>query len=130
MRTAILALSLSVLAAFPAHAGKPLPPGSWVLAELGGEPVAARNAPTLVSDGNGGINGNGGCNSYGGMAVTGEGTLAFENLMSTLMACDASALEGEFFDALAATRGYRLDDTGLVLTGAAGEILAELVPGD
>jgi heat shock protein HslJ len=63
--------------------------------------------------------GKSGCNTYGGSYEAGDGTLSFGQMQMTLIACDQQimALESAYLDALGATTGFQITNSGLVLTG-------------
>jgi heat shock protein HslJ len=65
------------------------------------------------------VSGKSGCNSYGGSYEAGDGSLSFGQMSMTQMGCDDAlmALESAYLDALGATTGFQISNSGLVLTG-------------
>lgn len=111
----------------PGYAGEPASPqGAWVAVEISGTAAAPGVESTLQIGADGSVTGTGGCNRYRGRAETAGGTLSFSPLAATRMACpgETMAQEGRLFTALAATRGYRLEQGRLVLLGEGGTVLA------
>jgi putative lipoprotein len=74
--------------------------------------------------------GSGGCNRMSGGYEAGDGTLHFDRLISTQMACPALEIETAFFRALERTRHYRVSGRTLELMDAAGNVLARLEEGN
>lgn len=127
----LIGLSLAVLAgtAIAQPAVQDLENTNWVLAEIGADPVAQDSDSTLNFGDDGSVGGNGGCNSFGGsVEFEGDGALDISEIFSTMMACDALSQEQAFFAALEAATVYEIVDGDLVLSGAAGEVLAVLTP--
>lgn len=109
----------------------PLIGKSWLAEDIGGRGVIDTAQTTITFDDEGRVSGSGGCNRNFG-AVTIDGAIAFSKLGSTRMACVPALMDQErkFFDALAATRTYRLDDPGykLVFLGEDGALLVRFSP--
>lgn len=75
--------------------------------------------------------GSGGCNSFGGQYQAGDGgSLAFDSLVSTLMACaeDIMQWESTYFQALESASAYALEDNRLRITFANGQGTLTYVP--
>ncbi len=121
--TAVLLLALTTAASAASPAGR------WIATEIGGLPVARGVETTLDLDIEGRVSGKGGCNRYGGSATVGEGSIAFGMMRSTRMACQAPEMDQEvrFHRALARAGGWRADDDRLVLTDAAGGVVAHFL---
>ena len=97
--------------------------GSWILIQLGDEPLAAMAAPQppriQFQHPEGRIVGFTGCNRMmGGYSVNGERDLSFDQLGSTQRACMPSGPEGRFIQGLSETAHYRLDKGELVFIDA------------
>lgn len=120
-----LAIAASA-AAGTLHAGNDALSTRWEVVTLGG--AAAVPGGDISFDG-GRISGATACNRYGGTyATSGEAGLTITLGMMTRRGCHGVALEREqaLIETFAATRGYRIDGTTLVLTGADGKELATL----
>lgn len=90
---------------------------SWLAEDIRSRGVIDNAQMTITFDAEGRVAGSGGCNRYFGPVTIGGNTIRFGNLASTKMACTPALMDQEqtFFDALAATRSYRLDDGGETL---------------
>lgn len=114
-------------AARPAVDPAPLFDVTWTAREIGGVAVTpGESSLSIARDMRAG--GRGGCNSYFTQAQIASDTLAFSAVAATRMACDEArmAQEAVFFDALTATRFWRLADGQLTLLDAGGETLMRL----
>lgn len=104
-----------------APAGESLLAGTgWTLVSIGETPVVAGSKVTLRFGEDGHAGGSAGCNQYGAPYVEGEGTLTFDTIISTLMACvdeDVMAQEIDYLAALQQVSAFTLDGDQLVLTG-------------
>jgi putative lipoprotein len=95
---------------------------TWVAEDIGGRGVIdyLQSHITFAADGR--AHGSGGCNNFSGdYALAGE-TLDLEPLASTKKGCPPAIMDQEarFHQALAQTRGYRLDKGLLYLLDARG----------
>ncbi len=102
---------------------------TWNARSIAGNPVARGSVSSLSISQDMRAGGRGGCNSWFAQAQVGEQTLAFSAVAATRMAClddTMSAQEAAFFDALAQTRFWRLDQNRLTLMDVAGAELAVL----
>lgn len=104
----------------------------WQLRQLAGKPVtgkAADRPPYLVLEPEGQrMQAFSGCNRVGGSYRLEGGTLAFDRLASTRMACPGgNELEYSFLAMLDATASYRVDGTSLTLFDPAGRPLAQFI---
>jgi heat shock protein HslJ len=100
---------------------------SWTLESIGGTAVTASYAPTLEFASGGSVTGVAACNNYFAEAVIGEGTITFDRLGQTAMACPDPAqmqLESAYMDALQATTNWALDGGALTLAGATDLVYA------
>jgi heat shock protein HslJ len=100
---------------------------SWTLESMGGTEVTAAYAPTLVFASGGSVTGVAACNHYFSEAVIGEGTITFEQLGLTAMACPDPAqmeVESAYMDALQATTNWALDGDTLTLAGSTDLVYA------
>ena len=95
----------------------------WTLATLNGSAPVAGSIVTLSFANGNQASGNGGCNSYGGTyTATGDGTISFMDIASTLMACadaDITAQETAYVQALREAALYRVTDGRLEILNAA-----------
>jgi heat shock protein HslJ len=107
--------------------GPPLVGTEWTLVDLGGQRAGLGSGDkaatlTLAADGNH-ASGFAGCNRMSGSYQLNGATLRFGPMAVTRMACATGMdLETRFLGALEATRGYRLTDEGLELTGETGTL--------
>lgn len=102
---------------------------TWNAATIGGNPVARGSVSSLSIGADMRAGGRGGCNSWFAQAQVGEQSLALSAVAATRMACiddTLSAQETAFFDVLAQTRFWRLDEDRLTLLDTAGAELAVL----
>lgn len=100
---------------------------TWSAEAIGGVAVTpGESSLSIASDMRAG--GRGGCNSYFTQARISGDALAFSAVAATRMACDEAlmAQEAVFFDALAATRYWRLVDGKLDLLDVNGEPVMRL----
>ncbi len=72
------------------------------------------------------VTGSGGCNRITGSYEAGNGTLRFDRLISTMLACPSMDTETAFLRALQATRGYRIRGRILELKDDRGMFLVRL----
>jgi heat shock protein HslJ len=97
---------------------------TWVLTELGGQPVQASAASTprlVISDGR--VTGSTGCNSMSGTADIRGDNLRFGPIASTKRACaEGMALEPPYLAALGDTERYSLQGRVLTLLGGRGTL--------
>lgn len=102
---------------------------TWRAQTIGGKPVVRGAVSSLSIGSDMRAGGRGGCNNWFAQAQVNGQALAFSAVGATRMACidDATtAQEQAFFDVLAQTRFWRLDDGHLMLLDAAGGELAVL----
>ena len=95
----------------------------WTLATLNGSAPVAGSIVTLSFANGNQASGNGGCNSYGGTyTATGDGTISFMDIASTLMACADAAITAQetvYVQALREAALYRVTDGRLEILNAA-----------
>lgn len=108
---------------------------SWQLASYGTPDsltsVIGANPLTLEFLANNQVAGSGGCNSYSGAYSLQEDTLAFSDIISTLVACTDAAVgaqEQTYFDALALVGTYAFTNAGLTLWYNNGQQQLNFVP--
>ena len=104
---------------------------TWVADTIAGNPVAPNIQSSLSIAADMRAGGRGGCNSWFAQAELGDGHLVFSAVAATRMACvsePANAQEAAWFEALAATRHYRLENDKLVLLDEGRGELATLSP--
>jgi len=107
----------------------PILNATWNAASIAGNPVARGSVSSLSIGSDLRAGGRGGCNSWFAQAQVGQQSLVFSAVAATRMACLDEALtaqETAFFDALAQTRFWRLDQDRLTLLDTAGAELAVL----
>jgi heat shock protein HslJ len=96
--------------------------GTWKLTAYGPKetpsPAVTDAEATLTFDGKGNVTGNGGCNSLGGTYKVEGDKITFNDVISTLMACDdvRMAQEGAVTQVLSGTVEYTIEDNTLTLT--------------
>lgn len=102
---------------------------SWTAMVVAGQPVVAGHEPTVAFSSDQ-VKGSGGCNSFSGTYRYRPGTIKFENLAMTAMAClDASigVVEGRFSTALIGATTVYMDAEGrMVMNGTGGQIVFEV----
>lgn len=114
-------------AARPSVDPTPILEVTWTAEDIGGVAVEPnRSSLSIAADMRAG--GRGGCNSYFTQAKVSGDTLAFSAVAATRMACDETTMaqEAVFFDALTATRFWRLADDKLTLLDAGGKPVMRL----
>jgi heat shock protein HslJ len=105
----------------PPSAGVGLHGTAWTLAEMGGTADFARIVPTIEFGEDGSVSGFAGCNTFSGTFTTEGTTLTLSPLATTKIACErpASAVEGEYLNALAGVTSWEIDPEGQLLLGGA-----------
>lgn len=95
---------------------------SWQLVSFGPAeavtPVTGETPIMLMFDADGGASGNGGCNAYSGSYTLQDGSLHFEEIVSTLIACDDEVLndqEVRYLQALRMTGRFTLAGDSLTI---------------
>lgn len=102
---------------------------TWNAESIAGNPVARGSVSSLSIGSDLRAGGRGGCNSWFAQAQVGQQTLVLSAVAATRIACiddTLSAQETSFFNALAQTRFWRLDQDRLTLLDTAGAELAVL----
>lgn len=102
----------------------------WTLASVSGTPAKGDAWLTVTQEG--AVNGNAGCNTFRGGAKIGDGTIEFEPLASTMMACTedgVSAQESSVHAVLAGKTSYQIAGGKLTITQPAGGMMAVFTPG-
>ena len=117
--------------ATPAEPAAPLPilNITWNAQSIAGKPVARGSVSSLSIGSDMRAGGRGGCNSWFATAQVGEQSLVLSAVAATRMACTDDALtaqETAFFNVLAETRFWRMDQNTLTLLDTAGGELAVL----
>ena len=116
MRKLIALLALSACMQAPAQPGTE---GIYRLVSINSVPFPARATISFATPGL--VSGNAPCNSYSGPLTADLPQFATDGgVMSTEMACDALAAEGEFFAALAAMTRADISAAQIVLSNPAG----------
>lgn len=105
---------------------------TWQLSGYVNSEVAvhlAESNVTLIFDGQGGLSGHGGCNNYfGSYTLTESQLLSFEAVGATNMYCEETmSLETVYFDLLSQMSVFSLDENGLHLSSADGQLLLDFV---
>lgn len=106
---------------------RPLLDVTWTAEQIGGVAVTPDESTlSIASDMRAG--GKGGCNSYFTQAQLSNDRLAFSAVAATRMACDATVMaqEAVFFDAIDATRFWRLAGDKIELLDAGGRTLMRM----
>ena len=118
-------LATAVMVGGCGSSGGPAPAeleGSWILESFGGVDMPTPANPSVTSElilKDGAATGSGGVNSFSGSyEASGDGTISFGEIASTLMAGEPAAMEQEteFFAALKAAENFELNDGKLVLS--------------
>ena len=122
----LIALLAVVLGACRSAAQDPLQGTSWRLVAYGQTSLIPDTSITLAfQDGQAG--GSAGCNSYGGAYQVAGDNIAFDSLVSTLMACTeppgVMEQEAAFLQFLQAGERFQLQDGRLLIFRADGEAL-------
>lgn len=99
----------------------------WQLIEINGQPPVVTDQPlTIEFHATNQVSGFAGCNGFSGKYRLEGLTIAFSDMISTLIACADNAIsaqEAAFHGALAATTGYELADGELRLLDGDGMVL-------
>jgi heat shock protein HslJ len=96
----------------------------WKLIELNGQPVAMaenqnREQHMILQPSDSTVKGHGGCNGFGGNYELKPGDrIKFSKLISTMMACDNTETENQYFKVLETADNYNLVNDTLVLNKA------------
>lgn len=106
---------------------------AWMLESIGETPVIFGSRVTLTFEDGGQATGLGGCNSYGaGYRIEGD-SIAFEDVTSTLMACEPAEImeqEAEFFAALGAASSFELAGDRLIILYDDGQGALQFIPAE
>ena len=108
--------------------------GDWVLESFGGTDGLTPADPTVTSELTmlaGEATGSGGVNNFSGTyEASDDGDLSFGPLAATMMAGSPEAMDQEtaFFQALAATKSFEINEGRLVLSDLGNNTLAILAP--
>ena len=100
----------------------------WLLRALDGEAIEIgvnQRAPFLQFENQGEAaiaHGYSGCNSFTGRYLVAGATLSFENMISTLRACEDMRVEDRFLGMLGEVAAFRIESTWLILSGDSGEL--------
>jgi putative lipoprotein len=103
--------------------------GEWVAEDIGGRGVLDRAKTHLAFTADGGVSGSGGCNRIAGSYTLAGETIAFGQMISTMMACAPAVGEQEqrFMRVLGQAKRWRITPEGwLLLMDPAGAPLARL----
>ena len=118
---ALLVISLAITAC-TARNGRTSPHGSWTLTAYGSvaspTPAVAGAAAELTFNSDGTVTGNSGCNGFGGNYKAEGDKVIFDQITSTLMACDEPrmAQEDVVHKVLTDTATYKIEGNTLRLT--------------
>jgi putative lipoprotein len=118
-----------VRAAAAAEAAPTLVGGEWVAEDIGGRGVVDRAKTSLAFTAEGKVSGSGGCNRIAGNYTLAGETIAFGQMISTMMACAPAVGEQEqrFMRVLGQAKRWRITPEGkLELLDPAGVRLARL----
>jgi heat shock protein HslJ len=100
-----------------AASASPLANSSWLLEQLGGKDVIDRVEVTLAFDGANGVSGSATCNTFHGKATISGDTIAFQDLVTTRMACQPAYNEQEtaFLTALGGAERFSIEEPFLTI---------------
>lgn len=123
-----IAVSAAALTGASNTVAQSSPYGRWLAEDINGGGVIDRLQTTLDLSPDGRASGFGGCNGFRGQAHIDGAKLSFGPLASTRKACTPAVMnqEHKFYQALEATAGWRMEQTKLLLTDAAGKVVARL----
>ena len=132
MRRTISRLCAIALLPFAGASSAGMEPGQdslashdWQAVELQDKPVSTP-VPVTLSFTEGRASGRGGCNQYSGAVEYGAGTIRFQAMISTKMACAQDGVmqtEATYLQALQAAQTWDIDAAGkLTIEGARGRI--------
>jgi heat shock protein HslJ len=130
----ILAISATALVlnacASPAGNAVALPGTRWELVSLGGASPVQGTLITLFFGEDDMAGGNASCNTYSGKYKVTGSSLTFEQMMSTMMACEPAINEQEqsYLKVLGETKSYKVTGGNLTLKDASGSSLAVFAP--
>jgi heat shock protein HslJ len=136
MKTILFLLVISTSAilmsacASPSGNAPALPGSKWELVTLNGAAPAAGTSVTLFFGEDDRAGGNASCNTYSGSYKVSGSTLSFDQVMSTMMACEPAVNQQEqaYLKVLGETKSYAVTGGNLTLKDAAGTSLAEFAP--
>jgi len=136
MKTIWVLLALSVTAvvvsacASPTGKSSALPGTKWELVTLNGAAPVEGTSVTLFFGEDNKAGGNASCNTYSGSYKVAGSNLTFEQMMSTMMACEPAIneQEQEYLKVLGETKSYEVIGGNLTLKDASGNSLAEFAP--
>lgn len=133
MKKIFVLLSVMAIALAACSPAKPASiAGEWTLESYGDPanptPAAPDVETSIIFGDDGQVNGNVGCNGFGGDYKTGDGTITFGALFSTLMFCEGPAGEQEtaVFGVFVETATYELNVNTLTITSADGNSIVVL----
>ena len=126
--TLVLAACVAACAPIGADdANRPIENTSWTVTSIAGASTLADARPTLAFAADGTVSGSTGCNQYSGAYRRDGGSLSFGGIASTLIGCDGERgrQETAFLAALNGAASWRHGPDGLLISGAAGDIVAK-----
>jgi heat shock protein HslJ len=130
----LLVISLSAIlmsaCATPSGNAAPLPGTKWELVTLNGTAPVEGTSVTLFFGEDDRAGGNASCNTYSGSYKVAGSNLTFEQMMSTMMACETAINEQEqaYLKVLGETKSYEVTGGNLILKDASGNALAVFAP--
>ena len=97
----------------------------WVLEKLNGDKASldhfTKELPNLeINSSSNQFMGFAGCNRMNGIMFFEKGSLRFNNVVTTRMACEPNNKENEFLKALQSTTTYKVENMRLILTNQSG----------
>ena len=130
MKNISLAILFILLAACSSGSSTALT-GKWELVSYGplnNPTTAAPNVDTSITFDAGKINGNVGCNSFGGDYSISGNQVAFDSIMSTLMACEEPRMQQEsaVLSIFVGTADFQLNGDMLTIASADGNFVVVL----
>ncbi len=129
LAVAPLGIAAWAKAAAEQPAATPISDIEWTVEKIAGFDQLGEKRPTLAIAGDGRASGDGGCNRFFATVTMDGEAIVFSEIGSTRMACEEGLmrLEQAYFEALAATASYRIEEGRLVLLDAGSQPSVVLV---
>lgn len=110
------------------HETKSLDGTEWLAEDINGGGVIDFAQTTLKIGTDGGVTGSGGCNSFFATATLKDKEVSFSPVTTTYIQCAPALMDQEtkFYEALARTKSYRIEDGKLYLIDMAGKDISRL----
>lgn len=129
--TLIFAAGLFQAACSPKETAANLTGKTWKLVSYSGKPAITGVDTSLVFGEDGNVNGNVGCNSFSGNYEAAGSEISFDQMLTTMMACEDTIMEQEsgVLSALNGTLTFKVDGNTLTLFAADGSSAVVLTIG-